>query len=554
MSIVSEQLLEVANITKYFGAKLILDSVSFSINRHDRIGLVGENGTGKTTLARLILGSLQPDSGRTRLPAATEIGYLPQEAEAEAGLTIQQFLEQSMGRLDALKAALAVLETQLSAPDLLPERLSALLEEYGQLQSEFTVRGGYDADYRLDQVFSGLQLDHIDRARPIETLSGGEKTRVALASLLLSAPNLLVLDEPTNHLDFAAVDWLENYLLTYLGAVLVISHDRHFLNKVVTQIIELSPDTHKLTIYSGNYDFYLAERERERHKQQHAYEEQQEEIKTLQRLIKAKTYSSGKGRPPTDNDKMAYDHKGGNVERTKSREINAAKKRLEHIADNPIARPVNRWRINPDFDPGELVSRDVIRLLDVSKAYGDRVLFSAVSETISSGARIVIQGPNGLGKTTLLRIIMDIEAPDSGEVRIARGARIGYLDQEQETLDLNQTVLQAFSRDLIGTEDEHRANLHKYGLFRDDQVLQQIGSLSIGQRRKLQIARLIAQKANVLILDEPTNHLDLDSVDQFERALCEFGGTVLATSHDRYFIERVATAIWTFCDGRLVHL
>lgn len=548
----SEQVLELTNITKSFGAKLILDEVSFSVNRRDRVGLVGENGTGKTTLARIVMDTLQPDSGRKRLPADVEIGYLPQEAEADDTLTIQQFLEHSMGQLDQMRLTLAQLEEQISAPDLPSDQLSVLLDEYGQLQAEFTSRGGYDADYRLDQVFAGLQLDHIDRGRSIQTLSGGEKTRVALASLLLSAPSLLVLDEPTNHLDFAAVDWLEKYLFTYAGAVLVISHDRHFLNKVVTQIIELSPATHKLTVYPGNYDFYMATRERERQKQQQAYEEQQEEIKRLQRLLKAKAFSTGHGRPATDNDKMAYDHKGGNVEKSQSREIRAAKQRLEQIAENPITRPANRWRINPDFNPEELVSRDVIRLIDVSKAYGDRTLFRDVTETVSSGQRIVLQGPNGLGKTTLLKIIMGLEQTDRGEVRIARGARLGYLDQEQETLDLNQTVLEVYSRDLMGTEDEHRANLHKYGLFSENQVLQQIGSLSIGQRRKLQIARLIAQKANVLILDEPTNHLDLESVDQFERALCEFGGTVLATSHDRYFIERVATLIWTFCDGRLV--
>ncbi len=548
----SEQVLEIHEVTKYFGAKLILDKVSLSINRSDRIGLVGENGTGKTTLAKIVMGTLEADAGQIRGARHLEIGYLPQEADIDEEMTVQQFLERSMGRVDEMRATLEAMESDMGRADIAPDDFSALLERYGQLQEEFTRRGGYESDYRLDQVFVGLDLTHIDRKRSIRTLSGGEKTRTMLASLLLSSPDLLILDEPTNHLDFAAIDWLEAYLLTYQGAMLLISHDRHFLNKVVNQIVELLPVNHQVTVYHGNYDFYLAERERQRAHQMEAYEAQQEEIKTLRRTIKTKGFSAGSGRPAKDGNKMAYDAHGEKAEQVRSREIQAAKHRLEELLADPISRPANRWRINPDFTPEEFGSRDVIRLTNVSKSYGDRSLFEGVSSTITGGERVVLVGPNGIGKTTLLKMILGLEQPDAGEIRIASGARIGYLDQEQETLDPNRTVLEEFSQGIIAPESEHRANLHKYGLFSDDQVYQKIGSLSVGQRRKLQIAKLIVTRANVLLLDEPTNHLDLESVEQFEHALCEFPGTVLAISHDRFFIERVATVTWSIQNAHIV--
>jgi macrolide transport system ATP-binding/permease protein len=548
------QVLEVSKITKYYAAKLILDEVSLLINRTDRIGLVGENGTGKTTLANIIMDRVEPDEGRVLFAPGTEIGYLPQEAVLDEAMSVQRFLERAMGRLDYLRNQLSLLEEEMAHPNLPSERMNYLLSEYGAVQEEFSQRGGYDADYRLDQVFMGLDLIYIDRSRSLQTLSGGEKTRVMLASLLLSVPGLLILDEPTNHLDFASVDWLEGYLKDYSGAVMLISHDRHFLNKVVNQIAELSTANHKLKIYHGNYDSYLAERERSRAEQLAAYEAQQEEIKRLQRLVKAKSHNTGNGRPPTDGDKMGYDFKGGRVDKQKSREIQNARRRLDDLQANPLSRPVDRWHINPDFEPEEMTSRDVIRLNDVSKRFGDRILFRNVTATVQSGDRIVLYGPNGVGKTTLVKLLLGIEQADSGTVYVAANARIGYLDQEQESLDPNRTVLEEYSHDLIGFEEEHRANLHKFGLFSHDQVFQKISSLSVGQRRKLQIAKLIGQKANLLILDEPTNHLDLESVEQFEQALCEFPGTVLAISHDRYFIDRVATITWSFNEARLVNV
>jgi macrolide transport system ATP-binding/permease protein len=537
--------LDVSGLSKSFGAKVILDNVSLTVNRADRIGLVGENGAGKTTLAKIILGELEPDSGRVRLNISHSApGYLPQEASLDEAITVQATLERAMGHLDALRIALTELETRLGDPDT--------LERYGTLQEEYARLGGYDSEYRMEQVLHGLDLAHVEHTRMVRTLSGGEKTRLALAGLLLSAPELLILDEPTNHLDDAAVVWLEGYLREYSGAVLMISHDRHFLNSAVTSIAELSPVTHTLMLYPGNYDAYVAERERIRAKQESAYEEQQEEMRELQRLIKAKTHNEGKGRPRSDNDKFAKGFFRGRNEGRASREIKNAKQRLEELEENAVARPVSRWHIDPDFAPEDLTSRDVIRFVNVSKAYGQRVLFHSLTATIHGGERVVLRGANGIGKTTLIRLLLGLEAPDSGTIHVASAAKIGYLDQELESLDPNRTVLDEFSRTMTGSESELRASLHRYGLFSGDQVFQPIGSLSVGQRRKVQIAKLIASHANVLVLDEPTNHLDLDSIEQFESALREFPGTVFAISHDRTFTAKVATRVWSFENGTLI--
>jgi ATPase subunit of ABC transporter with duplicated ATPase domains len=548
----AEQVLELSKISKSYGAKLVLDDISLTINRRDRIGLVGENGTGKTTLAAILMRMITPDGGTIKPIPGLEIGYLPQEAGFDDDLTVAQFFQRAMGELDHLREAMMTLEGQLAASTLSADELSALLERYGALQEEFTRRGGYDADHRMARVLAGLGLIHVEPSRLTHSLSGGEKTRLFLAGLLLRSPLLLILDEPTNHLDISALEWLEDYLNAYPGAVLVISHDRRFLNRVVRLIAELSPATHRLTLFHGNYDAYLAERERLHAEQVSAFESQQEEIKTLQRQIKMTAHNTGEGRPRSDNDKFSKAFFAGRNAVYKSRLIKSAKHKLDMLMENPIERPVGGWTINPDFAPEELISRDVIRLVNVSKRYGARTLFAEVTATISGGERVVLQGPNGVGKTTLLKIMLGMEPPDSGLVRLAAGARIGYLDQEQESLDPAQTVLDAYRRDLPGSETEHRASLHKYGLFTHDEVLQQIGNLSVGQRRKLQIARMIGTRANVLVLDEPTNHLDLASVESFERALCEFPGTVFAISHDRTFAEHVATSVWTLHEGRLL--
>jgi ATP-binding cassette subfamily F protein 3 len=544
----TQQVLTISHIHKAYATKVILEDVSLLVNRTDRIALVGENGVGKTTLANIILGLLPADSGAVTLTPSAKIGYLPQEAQIDEAISVQAYLERAAGELDTLRTELAHLETLMGDPSA---DLNQVMERYGEVQEHFAARGGYDFDERLDQVLIGLDLAGVDRSRPMHTLSGGEKTRAMLASLLLGAPDVLMLDEPTNHLDFKAVAWLEGYLRSYPGALLLISHDRRFLNQIATQIAELAPHDHALTVYHGNYDAFIEARHKLREKQQAAWEEQQAERKQLQRQIKTATHNIPTPPPPTDNDKMLYFAKGQNAQDTRRRLIARAKKNLERLEANLLERPTRRWQINPEFDPDELVSRDVVKFEQVAKRFGERWLFCDFSAIVTSGERVVLQGANGAGKTTLLRLIMGIYAPDHGQVRVAGGARLGYLDQEQETLPAQHTVLEEFSRGLNLPETDLRNALHKFGLFKEEQVFQPIHTLSIGQRRKLQIARLIAQHANVLILDEPTNHLDLESVDQFEQALAEFPGTIIATSHDRLFIERIATQVWKFEGGTI---
>lgn len=540
----SEQILHISQLKKSFGARVILDEVSFLLNRTDRAALVGENGVGKTTLCRIILGQESYDAGTIQLSA--EVGYLPQEVTSEYDLTLRQYVERATGDLDQIRLEMQALELQMSDGD------SAILERYGELQDEFLRRGGYDLDYRMAQVFTGLKIAHLDTDRLIGSLSGGEKTRVAMAALLLRSPDLLILDEPTNHLDFEAMEWLEGYLASYQNALLVISHDRRFINKVVNKIIELSPLTHSATIYHGNYDDYLAERERQYQKDLAAFEAHREEVKRLQRLMKIQAHSTGRKSIHTDNDKFILNGKIATAEATRSKVIRDAKQRLAVLEDEDIRRPTRPWRIGFGFDPLPLPSEQPIRLENISKRYGERSILRNLSAVVENGDRIVLLAPNGTGKTTLLNIIMGYLQPDAGLVNISPGARLGYLDQEQDTLNLNRSVLETYREEAIGTERDLLAQLHRTGLFSDSMLGERkVHALSVGQRRKLQIASLIASRANVLLLDEPTNHLDLASIEALENELKTFEGALIAVSHDRWFIDRIATKLWYLEDGQI---
>lgn len=548
----NNRVLQIDKITKYYGPNLILDEVSLALNRTERAALVGENGAGKTTLAKIILGQETAENGAVQFSPGVAVGYLPQETVFAANhLTIQDYLEQSTGRLNALARQMRELEIQMASGDLPPAQMKTALAEYGLLQEEFEQKDGYGLPYRFEQVLAGLELAALGQDRPLATLSGGECTRVALAALLLQSPDLLILDEPTNHLDFKALAWLESYLAQYANALLVISHDRRFLNTVVNRIVELSIANHRLTVYAGNYDFYMQERERLKQKQMAEFWEQREEIKKLKTQIKAQAYATPKKAPRPEDDKFIAFFKQMQSNRTRSKKIRAAKQQLAHLLENKVEAVARRWEIDVELDAGDLGSKEVIGLADVSKSYPGKTLFSRVTETICNGDHLALVAPNGAGKTTLLKIILGALKPDAGRVKLAPQTRLGYLDQNQESLDLGRTVLEQFSAIVSGTEVELRAQLHRYGLFSGDQVFQPVGTLSIGQRRKLQLAMLIAQQANVLLLDEPTNHLDLDSLEEFENALCAFKGTIIAATHDRWFIDKFAGIIWELKDGRI---
>ncbi len=541
--------LSIENLSKAYGDNQVLNQVSLTLDAGQKLGLVGANGVGKSTLLKIIVGEVQPDDGQVWLAPGTEVGYLPQVLEAADHQTIQDLILAAQGELVRVEARLRTLEGEMAAAN---GDLDAVLSEYGRLSELFERRGGYELDYRLDAVLAGLGVDHLPRDRRIGTLSGGEKSRVGLAALLLSAPDLLLLDEPTNHLDFAALTWLEGYLAGVQGGLLVVSHDRHFLNQTVTAIVEIDEHSKEAKQYAGNYDFYAQIKAMERVKWEESYWKQQEEIRELRRLIKTKAHQVGHNRAPRDADKFLYYFKGQQVADTISRNIRAAEEKLRRIEADPIPKPPKSLEISPEFDPAQLASHTPITAQGIRKRYGDQVVLDRVSLEIAADSRVVIVGPNGAGKSTLLRILAGHETPDDGTVQVASSVVLGYLDQEQSTLDPRQTVYEAFRGDRIGDWEELKAELLGYGLFTYPDLGKQVGTLSVGQKRKLQLAMLMAAGANLLLLDEPTNHISLDVLEEFEEALAHFRGPIVAVSHDRRFIQRFAREIWELREGRLI--
>jgi macrolide transport system ATP-binding/permease protein len=497
-------LLSVHSLSKAYGAVTVLDNVSFIVNNNDRVGVVGMNGAGKTTLLRILVGQETTDSGKISFAPSLELGYLPQTTPDFYGRTIQDLILESLGNLRQLEEHMRQVEVAMTTAG--EDQLPALLAEYDQLSTKFQDRGGYDLDYKIDTILTGLQLAYLPREQEVDTLSGGEKERIGLATLLLRSPDLLLLDEPTNHLDIASVEWLETYLSHYTGAIIVVSHDRQFLNCSVNQVFEIDEHSHQLKQYEGSYDVYASAKEAERAKWEEDYERQQEEIKELRKRIKETARHVAHNRPPRDNDKMQYDFFGGRVQQAISRGIRDAEERLKRIEADPIPKPPKRLQAHPYFDTESLQSREVISVTGLGKSLGGRC------------------------------ILHDIN----------------FTPQEPDLPDLSKTVLEAYRYGQIGYEDEFVAKLIGYGLFRLEDISRTIRQLSVGQRRKLEIARLLAEQPNMLLLDEPTNYISLDVLEAFEAAVLKFPGPIMAVSHDRLFMQRFGGKIWEIVNGRLV--
>jgi macrolide transport system ATP-binding/permease protein len=543
------QLLSIKNVTQSFGPRTILDAVSLRIQASERVGLVGANGAGKSTLLRVLTGELTPDSGQIERATGLTCGYLPQDAASQGCRTIHEILDESSRGLVSLERILRSLEDALTASH--GDQLASVLLEYREATEAFERRGGYAASRRIETVLRGLGLDDLPRERRLGELSGGEQTRVLLAGLLVLKPDPLLLDEPTNNLDSRSSQWLEDYLTSYEGAVLAASHDRAFLNCAVTRIVEVDEYSHSLEEYVGDYEVYRGTKRRQRLQREQAYADQQEEIRDLRQAMRTTARRVGHHRPARDNDKLGHHGHGEFVERAISGNVRAVETRIRRLESETLQRPPGAMRLNPDLKPADIRSSEVIRLDHVCAKRGNKQVLSDVSFTLDSRARVAIVGENGAGKSTLLDLITGQLTPSAGSVFIAGGVRLGYLDQHSNLAYPDQSLLDAYLYGREGPREELINEIFHFGFFRADEIQTRVGSLSLGQRRKLQVARLIGQRANVLLLDEPTNHLSLDLVESLEQALSEFQGTILAASHDRRFIDRFGGEVWELKNGRL---
>jgi ATP-binding cassette subfamily F protein 3 len=538
-------MLQVSNISKSFGDNSILENVFFTVNAGDRLGLIGPNGCGKTTLLRIITGDERPDDGAVSptLPDL-RLGYLEQGLIYGPGDTLADLLQAGRSELELAEARVAQLAQALAqAAD---SEQASLMEAYSGALAELEgVAARQTAAYDAESVLAGLGLEALPLDTPVATLSGGQKTRLGLARLLLQDPHLLLLDEPTNHLDIQALEWLEEWLARYRGGALIVSHDRTFLDCTITTVLEIDPATHRLTAYPGNYTDYLEVKVRRREKQWAAYKDQQQRIARLQAGVRRLSDYAG------SIERGTIDYSIRKIAKGIARRAVVQRRRLEReLEEERLDRPGRSWQMKLEFPDVPASGQDVILLEELAAGYDGVPLFSGVNQVLRAGERVALVGPNGEGKTTLLRVINGQLEPLAGRVRLGANVRLGYYAQEQENLDPDSTPYETIRGVAALSETDTRSFLH-YFLFAGDEVFLPIGDLSYGERARLVLARLVATGCNCLLLDEPINHLDIPSRARFEQAMAAFEGTVLAVVHDRYFIRQFAGRIWSLAGGTL---
>jgi len=539
-------MLSIHNLSKNFGIQPVLQNINFNISAGERIGLIGSNGSGKTTLMRILAGFEQPDSGdvsSTRLNLRT--GYLAQGMD----FTPEQTLQTALG-LDPTTQTdpAAEVESLATALSITPND-SALQQEYDEALARLST-----FDLRPESILAPLGLSQLPLDTPIQHLSGGQKTRLMLARVLLEEPHLLLLDEPTNHLDIEMLEWLEDWLNHFQGAVLIVSHDRVFLDNTVTSILELDSTTHSIKTYAGNYSDYLAQKSAELDKQSQAYQDQQDQIAQL-RVAAGHVRSltkMRKGGKADSGDKFAKGFFGNRATKNVAGRAKHIEARIEHIlTEEKIEKPRASWQMKLDFGTPDHQSKDVLVTESLSIGYTTEVpLLTNLNVFIRAGQRVVLTGPNGAGKTSFIRTVIGKIPPLSGSFRLGGATKLGYMAQEQELLNPNFSALQTIQSVTSFNETDTRNFLH-YFLFKGDIALRPSRELSFGERARLQLATLVAQGCTFLILDEPINHLDIPSRERFEEALENFNGTILAVVHDRSFIERFASDVWLAKDGKI---
>ena len=520
-------ILSCSNICKSFGENDILKQVSFHIEDHEKAAIVGINGAGKSTLLKVLIGKLAADDGVVTWAKGASIGYLAQHQDLEGAETIYDALLEVKKPVIQMEARIRSLELEMKSAS--GDELEAKLSEYSRLNHEFEMADGYSYQSEITGVLKGLGFTEDEFSKPITALSGGQKTRVSLGKLLLTKPDILLLDEPTNHLDMESIAWLETYLRNYSGAVIIVAHDRYFLDRVVTKIIEL--DMGHCTVFSGNYSAYSDKKAMLRDAAIRAYLNQQQEIRHQEAVIaKLKSFNREKS-----------------IKRAESRE-----KMLDKI--DRLEKPVQTndsmdIRLEPDVVSGN----DVLTVTDLSKSFDTQTLFTNVDFEIKRGERVAVIGNNGTGKTTLLKIINGIIPTDSGQIRLGSKVHIGYYDQEHQVLHMDKPLFQEIQDTYPNMNNTQIRNTLAAFLFTGDDVFKLIRDLSGGERGRVSLAKLMLSDANFLLLDEPTNHLDITSKEILESALNRYTGTVLYVSHDRYFINRTATRILDLTNGSFIN-
>ena len=512
-------LLQVNQLCKYYGADIVLSNIKLEVQTRDRIALVGRNGAGKSTLLKIISGNLSYDSGDMIKPKDVKIGYLAQDTGLESDLSIWEEMLSVFAELRQQEQTLRTLEQQMSNPDMIQNETEyqKILKVYDELQVDFKDKGGYQFEADIRSVLHGLNFQSFDYNTKIFSLSGGQKTRLALGKLLLSKPDILILDEPTNHLDIDTLSWLEQYLQGYGGAILIVSHDRYFLDKVVNQVYEISRK--EISKFPGNYSSYLDKKAENYEREMKQFEKQQDEVAKLQDFIQR------------------------NLARASTtKQAQSRRKKLERmeLMDRPLG---NEKSASFGFDIEKQSGNEVLHINSLSIGYENETVSNDISFNLKKGDSIALVGPNGIGKSTLLKTIMNKLSPIKGDIQYGTNVMIGYYDQQQAELTSNKRVLnELWDEYPLKPEKDIRTVLGNF-LFSGDDVLKIVSTLSGGEKARLALAKLMMQKANLLILDEPTNHLDLDSKEILENALLDYPGTILFVSHDRYFINRIASKV-----------